>query len=149
MDREVASHLAFDLSLGARLSFARMVGTEPLVRPMRLLEWGLFIKGRGCRTVIKILLSFHSFRKGQASGLAIPDDQARQANHAIQLLQKTLECSLILLAFFANLIQDPPAPMPKQLSARRSEQRSFPGSKLVRREVTFGFLSRGAGRKAR
>ena len=43
----------------------------------------------------------------------------------------------------------PPAPMPKQLSARRSEQRSFPGSKLVRREVTFGFLSRGAGRKAR
>lgn len=63
MDREVASHLAFDLSLGARLSFARMVGTEPLVRPMRLLEWGLFIKGRGCRMVIKILLSFHSFRK--------------------------------------------------------------------------------------
>lgn len=40
--------LAFDLSLGARLSLERMVGTEPLVRPMRLLEWGLFIKGRGC-----------------------------------------------------------------------------------------------------
>jgi len=37
--------------------------------------------------------------------------------------------------------------MPKQLSARRSEQRSFPGSKLVRREVTFGFLSRGQGGK--
>lgn len=36
---------------------------------------------------------------------------------------------------------NPPAPMPKQLSARRSEQRSFPGSKLVRREVSFGFLS--------
>lgn len=32
--------------------------------------------------VIEILLSFHSFRKGQASGLAIPDDQVRQANHA-------------------------------------------------------------------
>lgn len=27
---------------------------------------------------------------------------------------------------------NPPAPMPKQLSARRSEQRSFPGSKLVK-----------------
>ncbi len=48
MDREVASHLAFDLSLGARLSLERMVGTEPLVRPMRLLEWGLFMLGRGC-----------------------------------------------------------------------------------------------------
>jgi len=48
------------------------------------------------------------FRKRQASGLAIPDDQARQANHAIQLLQQTPECSLILLAFFANLIQDVP-----------------------------------------
>jgi len=30
--------------------------------------------------VIEILLSFHSFRKGQARGLAIPDDQARKAN---------------------------------------------------------------------
>lgn len=48
----------------------------------------------------------HSFIS--ASGLAIPDDQARQANHAIQLLQQTPECSLILLAFFANLIQDVP-----------------------------------------
>ena len=48
MDRELFQTLAFDLSLGARLSFARIVGTEPLVRPMRLLEWGLFIKGRGC-----------------------------------------------------------------------------------------------------
>ena len=28
MDREVASHLAFDLSLGARLPLTRMVGTE-------------------------------------------------------------------------------------------------------------------------
>jgi len=36
----------------------------------------------------------------------------------------------------------PTAPMPKQLSARRSEQRSFPGSKLVRREFTYGLLSR-------
>lgn len=75
---------------------------------MRLLEWGLFIKGRGCRMVIKILLSFHSFRKGQARGLAIPDDQARQANHTIQLLQQTLECSLMLPAFFANLLRDVP-----------------------------------------
>lgn len=48
MDRELFQTLAFDLSLGARLSLERMVGTEPLVRPMRLLEWGLFIKGRGC-----------------------------------------------------------------------------------------------------
>lgn len=48
MDRELFlfQTLAFDLSLGARLSLDRMVGTEPLVRPMRLLEWGLF--GRGC-----------------------------------------------------------------------------------------------------
>lgn len=38
--------------------------------------------------VIEILLSFHTFRKGQARGLAIPDDQARQANHAIQLACK-------------------------------------------------------------
>ena len=58
--------------------------------------------------VIKILLSFHSFRKGQARGLAIPDDQARQANHTIQLLQQTLECSLMLPAFFANLLRDVP-----------------------------------------
>lgn len=46
MDREVASHLAFDLSLGASLPLARMVGTEPPVRPMRLLSWGLFNKSR-------------------------------------------------------------------------------------------------------
>ena len=46
MDREVASHLAFDLSLGASFPLARMVGTGPLVRPMRLLEWGLFNKSR-------------------------------------------------------------------------------------------------------
>ena len=48
------------------------------------------------------------FRKVQASDLAIPDDQARKPNHVIQLLQQTPECSLILLAFLANLIEDVP-----------------------------------------
>lgn len=60
LDRELFQTLSFDLSLGARLSFEIMVGTEPQVRPMRLLEWGLFIKGRGClkRHLLDYTLNF-------------------------------------------------------------------------------------------
>lgn len=64
--------------------------------------------------------------------------------------EKYLEVSPLLVSKYhknsalAGRPQDPhpTAPMPKQLSARRSEQRSFPGSKLVRREFTYGLLSR-------
>lgn len=39
------------------------------------------------------------------------------------------------------------SPQPKQLCGRKSEQRSFPGSKLVRREVTLILKRRGQARK--
>lgn len=69
MDRELFQTLAFDLSLGARLSLARMVGTEPLVRSMRLLEWGLLIKGRGFPLILSIRIDSSGHWKRKFSTL--------------------------------------------------------------------------------
>lgn len=70
MDREVASHLAFDLSLGARLSLTRMVGTETY----ETTRMGASFKGRGC--LKRHLFTINTFcvriDSGDGSGQFIP-----------------------------------------------------------------------------